>query len=139
MQCLTDLRKAQTQLDALVVYAGCLQVKRGSADFRAGTLMAAAEACVRAGVALPMTNLKEMAANREIMHSIDSDNAESLRFQLQYDPTRIPEDKKATAPYGISDIDLPEGDRITIQENVLVRTIGEAMRVRDNTSKVSLI
>ena len=107
MQCLTDLRKGQTQLDALVVYAGCLQVKRGSADFRAGTLMAAAEACVRAGVALPMTNLKEMAANREIMHSIDSDNAESLRFQLQYDPKRVPEDRKVIAPHGISDIDLP--------------------------------
>ena len=130
---------AQVHLDALMFYAGFLQVKRGAVDFCGAPLISSAERCVQAGVALPMPDLKEMAANRDIMTSIDLGNAESLRLLLQYDPNRVPEDKKAIAPYGIFGIDLPEEGRIALQENILVKTIGEAMRVRENISKVSLI
>ena len=139
MQCLTDLRKAQTEIDLLIAYVGFLQAKRGMVEFNGAQLISAAESCVQSGIALPLTAVMDMAANRDIMNSIDLDNAESLRLQLQFDKKSVPANKKAIAPYGVFSIELPEEDRITIQENILMRHIAEAMRVAKNTPKVKFI
>ena len=86
-----------------------------------------------------MTELMEMAANRDIMNSIDLGNTESLRLQLQYDKKSVPANKYPLAPLGIFSVDVTEEARISIQQNMIMKAIADCMRVPKNNHKVSLI